>query len=85
MAWLLIDNSNSRTKFRSGDEGGLLEWNAVMPTQDLTAESIHALIDHLDFSGVVVASVVPEKEMLLRKVFDHQPYHSLTHISPLGY
>jgi type III pantothenate kinase len=85
MAWLLIDNSNSRTKFRLGDAGGLLEWNAVIPTQDLSAGSIHALIHGMDFSGVVVASVVPEKEMLLRKVFDHQPYHSLTHISPLGY
>ena len=29
MAWLLIDNSNSRTKFRLGDVKGLLEWNAV--------------------------------------------------------
>lgn len=85
MAWLLIDNSNSRSKFRLGDKGGLLEWNAVMPTQDLTAESIHALIDGLDFSGVVVASVVPDKEMLLRKVFDNRPYHRLTHESPLGY
>jgi type III pantothenate kinase len=85
MAWLLIDNSNSRTKFRLGDSGGLLEWNAIMPTQDLTVGSIRSLIDGLDFSGVVVASVVPEKELLLRKVFENQPYHSLTHESPLGY
>lgn len=85
MAWLLIDNSNSRTKFRLGDSGGLLEWNAIMPTQDLTVGSIQTLIHGLDFSGVVVASVVPEKELLLRKVFENQPYHNLTHESPLGY
>jgi type III pantothenate kinase len=85
MAWLLIDNSNSRTKFRLGDAGGLLEWNAILPTQDLTTGSVESLIDGLDLSGVVVASVVPEKEMMLRKVFEKQPYHSLTHESPLGY
>ncbi len=85
MAWLLIDNSNSRTKFRLGDASGLLEWNEVIPTRDLTAESIQTLIDSLDFSGVVVASVVPEKEKLLRKIFENQNYHPLTHESPLGY
>lgn len=62
MAWLLIDNSNSRTKFRLGDANGLLEWNAILPTQDLEALSIQALVEGLDFSAVVVASVVPEKK-----------------------
>ncbi len=81
----MIDNSNSRTKFCLGGSRGLLDWNAVMTTQDLTVESIRSLIYGLDFSGVVVASVVPKKELLLRKVFENQPYHSLTHESPLGY
>ena len=85
MAWLLIDNSNSRTKFRLGDASGLLDWNEVIPTQDLTDGLIQALIAGLDFSGVVVASVVPEKEKLLRKIFENQTYHRLTHESPLGY
>lgn len=85
MAWLLIDNSNSRTKFRLGDASGLLKWHTVMPTQDLTAASIQELIHGLEFSGVVVASVVPEKEAVLRKVFENLSYHSLTHESPLGY
>jgi type III pantothenate kinase len=85
MAWLLIDNSNNRTKFRMGDAGGLHEWHAVMPTHDLTAESIQPLIDGLDFSGVVVASVVPGKEGVLRSVFANHAYHRLTHESPLGY
>jgi type III pantothenate kinase len=86
MAWLLIDNSNSRTKFRLGDVNGLLEWNAVLPTQDLEAASIQALVEGLDFSAVAVASVVPKKEALLRKFFENSAvYHSLTHKSPLGY
>lgn len=86
MAWLLIDNSNSRTKFRLGDANGLLEWNAVMPTQDLDVSSIKALVDGLNFTAVMVASVVPEKEAVLRKVFENTAaYHKLTHESPLGY
>ncbi len=86
MAWLLIDNSNSRTKFRLADANGLLEWNAVLPTQDLEATAIRALVDGLDFSAVAVASVVPEKEAVLRKVFENTAaYHTLTHESPLGY
>ncbi len=86
MAWLLIDNSNSRTKFRLADANGLLEWNAVVPTPDLEAAAIRALVDGLDFSAVVVASVVPEKEVLLRKVFENAAaYHKLTHESSLGY
>ena len=71
MAWLLIDNSNSRTKFRLGDANGLLEWNAVLPTQDLETTSIQALVEGLDFTAVVVASVVPEKETVLRKFFEN--------------
>lgn len=86
MAWLLIDNSNSRTKFRLADAEGLLEWNVVIPTQDLETKSIQALVEGLDFSAVVVASVVPEKEAVLRQFFENRfPYHKLTHESPLGY
>ncbi|MES2981090.1 MAG: type III pantothenate kinase [Verrucomicrobiota bacterium] len=86
MAWLLIDNSNSRTKFRLGDAKRLLEWNAVMPTQDLDTASIQALVNGLDFSAVLVASVVPEKEAVFRKVFENTAaYHKLSHESPLGY
>jgi type III pantothenate kinase len=86
MAWLLIDNSNSRTKFRLGNAEGLMEWSAVIPTPDLEAPSIQALVGGLEFSAVVVASVVPDKEDELRSFFEnHAAYHRLTHESPLGY
>lgn len=86
MAWLLIDNSNSRTKFRLADADGLLDWAAIIPTRDLAAESIQRVMEGIDFSGVVVASVVPVKEQLLRQIFEKEkPYHRLTHESPLGY
>lgn len=86
MAWLLIDNSNSRTKFRLGDAGGLLGWHAVVPTQHLDLASIRSAVDGVDFSAVMVASVVPEKEILIRDAFAGlADYHRLTHESPLGF
>jgi type III pantothenate kinase len=86
MAWLLIDNSNSRTKFRLGDERGLLEWNTIVPTQDVDMTSLQVLLDGLEISAVMVASVVPEKEAMLREFFENRAvYHKLTHESPLGY
>ena len=32
MPWLLIDNSNTRTKFALGDATGLLSWRGVLTT-----------------------------------------------------
>ena len=32
MPWLLIDNSNTRTKFALGDAASLLPWRGVLAT-----------------------------------------------------
>jgi len=86
MAWLLIDNSNTRTKFRLGDEDGLGAWNAISSTAELNEEKVRELLEGIDFSAVIVASVVPEKEIVLKKVLESGGnYHRLTHMSPLGY
>jgi type III pantothenate kinase len=85
MAWLLIDNSNTRTKFRLGDGRGLGDWNMIVPTSELDEQMVRNLVREIDFSAVVVASVVPEKEIVLRNVLGSGDYHQLTHESPLGY
>lgn len=85
MAWLLIDNSNSRTKFRVGDGERLGDWSAILPTPELTSTSLTALLDGVNFSAVAVASVVPQTETLLRRFFEKQAYHAVTYLSPLGY
>ena len=86
MAWLLIDNSNSRTKFALGDKSALLEWRSIVPTADLDHSSLEKLLEGVDFSGVAVASVVPEKADLLEKFFAERcEFHQLTFRSPLGY
>lgn len=85
MAWLLIDNSNTRTKFALGDARGLLGWRAVIPTTELSAETLDAALRDNKYSGVAVASVVPEKAAFLADHFSGQPFHAISFRSPLGF
>lgn len=85
MAWLLIDNSNTRTKFAAGDAARLLEWRGVLPTAGINPESLAELTRGLEFEGVIIGSVVPAKAAILREYFqDCAPVHLLGHESPIG-
>jgi type III pantothenate kinase len=85
MAWLLIDNSNSRTKFALGDSERLLEWRAVLPTAGISPESLAAITRGVEFSGVIIGSVVPAKAAVLREYFENcAPVHLLGCDSPIG-
>lgn len=85
MAWLLIDNSNTRTKFALGDAAGLHEWRGILATREISAASLRELTKDLGFTGVMIGSVVPEKGRVLREFFAPGcPVHSLGHHSPLG-
>ena len=86
MPWLLIDNSNTRTKFALGNSEQLLEWRAVIPTSEISAESLEYHLTNLEYSAVVICSVVPKKASVLANWFGerHKPLHFLNHNSPLG-
>jgi type III pantothenate kinase len=85
MAWLLIDNSNTRTKFALGDAGQLGVWRGVLPTAEVSLAAIDALLDGVDFSAVIVCSVVPNKAAVLEEFFAARyPLHFVTYESPLG-
>jgi type III pantothenate kinase len=85
MAWLLIDNSNTRTKFSLGDASQLLPWRGVLPTAGVSAESLTALLENIDYDAVMVCSVVPAKAQVLREHFESKcPVHFLDATSPLG-
>ena len=85
MAWLIIDNSNTRTKFALGDEHALGVWRGVLPTPEISPESLEQLTSQLEFSAVMIGSVVPAKAAVLRAYFEHRvPCHFLGHQSPLG-
>ena len=85
MALLLIDNSNTRTKFALGDPVGLKDWRGVLPTAEVSPEAVAAVTRGVEFSAVIVCSVVPEKAAILRSCFEPRcPVHFLDHQSPLG-
>ncbi len=86
MAWLLVDNSNTRTKFALGDEQGLSSWRAVAATADLCGESLAELLAGVVFDAALVASVVPEKAAVLAEYFGStgRPLHQVSHRSPIG-
>lgn len=85
MAWLLVDNSNTRTKFALGDHEGLKDWRGVLATAEISLETLGEITRGVEFSAVIVCSVVPEKATILREFFEpHHPVHFLNHESPLG-
>ena len=86
MAWLLIDNSNTRTKFALGDGKSLLPWRGVLPTSGLSPESLALLLEDVAFDAVMVCSVVPAKASILREFFAGKGplLHFLDANSPLG-
>ncbi|MDP0490694.1 MAG: type III pantothenate kinase [Verrucomicrobiota bacterium JB023] len=81
---LLIDNSNTRTKFALAGEGELLPWRQVLPTGDLYPQSI----DHILPEGIghaTICSVVPDKADLLARVLAQRgiPSHRISSESQL--
>lgn len=85
MAWLLVDNSNTRTKFALGDAAGLKDWRGVVPTPEISPESLAAVTEGVEFSAVIICSVVPGKAAILKEFFEaRHPLHFLGSTSPLG-
>ncbi len=85
MAWLLIDNSNTRTKFALGNADQLLSWRGVLSTGEISREALAPLLEHVDFDAVMICSVVPAKALVLRDYFAGKtPLHFLDCHSPLG-
>ncbi len=85
MTWLLIDNSNTRTKFALGDATRLHDWRAVLNTADISPEKLAEATAGVEFDAVLIGSVVPAKAAVLENHFSrHHPVHLLDHRSPLG-
>ena len=85
MPWLLVDNSNTRTKFALADATGILESRAWLPTPDISPESLAATLKGFEFEGSLLCSVVPEKARILREFLSsHGPVHPLSYQSETG-
>ena len=84
---LLIDNSNSRTKFALGDANALDEgWRGRLETQSVCEQSLDAALEGLAYDAVACASVVPEKAEAIRSYFASRriPLHMVNSSSPIG-
>lgn len=79
---LLIDNSNTLTKFALDLGGELSEWRAVIPTSDLSEISIQNTLYGQTFKRVTLCSVVPDASVLMTAIFD-QPIHHISHQSKM--
>lgn len=85
MSWLLIDNSNTRTKFTLGDDNGLENWRAVVATPELREEILEETTSGLEYEAVVVCSVVPAKRKVMESFFQEQAQvHFVDQDSPIG-
>jgi type III pantothenate kinase len=85
MAWLLVDNSNTRTKFALGDAEELGAWRGVLPTAEVSLESLAEVMSGVEYSAAIICSVVPNKAAVLKEFFEpHCPVHFLGQKSPLG-
>ena len=66
--YLLIDNSNSRTKFAAADHDTLLG-KQTHPTTEISAERLATIARAEDFEHVILSSVVPEKARIIEDYF----------------
>ena len=65
MAWLLVDNSNTRTKFALADCETLLPTRDWLPTPEIAEATLKTTLEEFVFEGTLLCSVVPEKARIL--------------------
>ena len=81
--FLLIDNSNSFTKFALSSRERLGAMRRVR-TSELDAASLGRMLRRWKFGKVVLCSVVPKMGALLRDELGAKPLHNVDHRSRLG-
>ncbi|MDB4618530.1 type III pantothenate kinase [Akkermansiaceae bacterium] len=64
---LLIDNSNTRTKFALAEGDFISDWRAIIPTQELTQETIEDSLEGRVYQIATICSVVPKAAELLEQ------------------
>lgn len=79
---LLIDNSNTRTKLALAERGSISAWRAVIPTAELSSETLDAALSGVAFDKVTICSVVPKAAEMMEHYFE-APLHRITHHSVL--
>ena len=83
MTYLLIDNSNTRTKFVLSTPEALLKERRMTPTREVSEERLDDALKGLHYDAAVVCSVVPRVADVLRNWLT-RPSHFLSCDSRLG-
>jgi type III pantothenate kinase len=81
--FLLIDNSNSFTKFALSSRETIGPVRKLR-TAELNAVSLRRILQGWRFARIVMCSVVPEKSALISQCLDGLPLHTVSHRSKLG-
>ncbi|BCX49509.1 type III pantothenate kinase [Haloferula helveola] len=85
MKLLLVDNSNTRTKFALSDPDGSITATFWTPTSSIEPDVLAQKLSHLDFDAAVICSVVPDKRGMIEAYLSVRgPLHRITHESPLN-
>ena len=83
MRTLIVDNSNTRTKFALADHDALLDWRAVVTTAEISHETLTKALQGEQWDNSIISSVVPDKAAILTKFLSEKPSHQLNHRSQL--
>jgi len=85
MKILLIDNSNTRTKFALSESDGTFAETFWIPTSEISVETLTNALHGIEFDASLICSVVPIKCSLLQSFLEERgPVHVLSCDSPLG-
>jgi type III pantothenate kinase len=85
MRILLVDNSNTRTKFALAETGKEISHPFWISTTEICPELLSEKLKTLPFDAALICSVVPEKRKILENHLSSSgPIHRLTHESPIG-
>lgn len=82
--FLLIDNSNSYTKFALTTRDQLGTTTRRLRTREVEAASLKKILRGWKFARVVICSVVPEKAAVIAQALTGIAIHHVTHRSNLG-
>lgn len=80
---LVVDNSNTRTKFALADKDHILDWCSIIPTPEVNNTSLTNTLKDIDWDVSIISSVVPEKAAILANYLGQKPCHQLSHRSQL--
>lgn len=83
MRSLLVDNSNTRTKFAIADDDRITDWRAMVLTADLAPPQLKAALGDQSWDHSIISSVVPDKAELLASFLGSRPCHQVSHLSRL--